>query len=332
VYQYNLTAEEQLPAGIVVTLGYAASHGFHWVRQISTNTRIPQFLSDGTPFYSGGPRFNPAFGAVRRVLTDAISNYNALQLQITSRMSRGLQWQTSYTYASSITDSTGWQSALTGNTPDNSLIPFDRTADRSLASQHQRHVLAANYTYNFPGDSLGGWLAVAAKGWQMSGILTAASGNPFTVILGSNRSGDGNSGAPDRPNLKPGASNNPIEGVTGGCTGVAAGQKLGGPERFYDPCAFEFPRAGFYGNLGRNTVLAPGRATFNFSLVKTFGLTEGHTLTFRSEFFNLFNHANFGLPNRTVFTSAGAYAGNAGVIQELTTSSRQIQFGLRYSF
>ena len=151
----------------------------------------------------------------------------------------------------------------------------------------------------------------------MSGILTAATGNPFTVIVGSNRSGDGNSGAPDRPNLRPGRSNNPV---------------LGKVEQWYDPTAFTFPAAGTYGNLGRNTVMAPGRATFNFSLVKTFHLTEAHTLTFRSEFFNLLNRANFGLPNRTAFTATGAYAGNAGVIQELTTSSRQIQFGLRYSF
>jgi hypothetical protein len=319
VYQYNFTMEQQLPASVVVTLGYAGSQGVHWLRQSVPNIRIPQFLSDGTPTQpdTRAPRINPAFGILRLLTTDATADYNSLQLQITRRFARGLQWQTSYTWSSSLSDSTATQAAHTSNTPDGSLIAFDRSADRSLVSQHVRHLLTANYTYQFPGNSLGGLAAVLGKGWEMSGILTAASGNPFTITLGSNRSQDGNSTAPDRPDLVPGRSNNPV---------------LGKVEQWYDPTAFAFPRAGFYGNLGRNTVIGPGRVTFNFSLVKAFNLSEAHTLTFRSEFFNLFNRANFGLPNRTAFLANGSYAGNAGVIQSLATTSRQIQFGLKYSF
>ena len=141
------------------------------------------------------------------------------------------------------------------------------------------------------------------------------------VLMGTTRTGDGNSAQlslpRDRPNVRSGRSNNPV---------------VGRVEQWFDPTAFEFPPAGFYGNVGRNPVIGPGRVTFNFSLVKTFPLMEGHTLAFRSEIFNSFNRANFGLPSQTVFTSSGAYSATAGVIQSLATTSRQIQFGLRYSF
>ena len=92
------------------------------------------------------------------------------------------------------------------------------------------------------------------------------------------------------------------------------------------------PAKGFYGNLGRNTLRAPGLTTLDFALVKNFNLAKERLLTFRAEVFNLLNHPNFGLPNLVVFTSAGAIAGNAGAITTLNTASRQMQFGLRFSF
>ena len=317
VYQYNFTIEQQLMAGTVVTAGYVGTHGFHWIRDTAPNGRLPRFTSDGRPFYSGGNRRNPAFGNIREVTTDSVSNYNGLQLQVTKRFSQKFQFQTSYTWSKATTDSTAWGSAHTVNTAPIALIYFDRHADKSLSSLHQSQVLAVNYTYRFPGNSLSGIAGVLAKGWEMSGILKASSGPPVSIEIGSNRSGDNNSDAPDRPDLRPGYSNNP---------------KVGSVEKWYDPAAFALPTAGFYGNLGRNTVSGPGLLTVDFSLVKTFHVREGHTLTFRSEFFNLANRANFGIPNRTVFTTSGAYAGNAGVIQDLATNSRQVQFSLRYSF
>ena len=213
--------------------------------------------------------------------------------------------------------------------------------------------MAINGTYRVPKLGLSGIAATVLDGWEASGILAAATGNPFTVLVGSNRSNDGNSGAPDRPNQAPGASNNPIDGVTGSCgvtvdsngrvvPVIAAGEKLGPETRYFDPCSFTDPAAGRYGDLGRNTVIGPGRSTVNFSLVKNFRVMEGHTLTYRMEWFNLLNRTNFGLPNRTVFSGAQQagvgdptrlnHAGNAGIIQDLSSSARQMQFSLRYSF
>ena len=78
--------------------------------------------------------------------------------------------------------------------------------------------------------------------------------------------------------------------------------------------------------------MGPKLFNLNMSLVKTFRPREGQTIAFRSEFFNLFNHANFGVPNRFPLLTDGTPSGSAGVIQTLATSSRQIQFGLRYTF
>ena len=333
VYQYNLTFEQQLPSGFLLTAGYAGSHGLHMIRQIESNTTVPQFLGNGTPFFpNGAPRRNPALGSVIRVLTDAISNYNALQVQVSRRISRRLQMQGSYTFAKTLTDGTMYQPAQAQNTADTSQIPFKRGVNRGLSSFNQRQMLTVNYTYRLPGDALTGAAGALRKGWEISGIVSAGAGTPFTAGLPVNRANDGNSHASILPNLNPGFSNNPVEGTTKGCNGVPAGQKLGTPDRYYDPCAFSLQPAGFYGNLGQNTMIGPGVSTVDLSFVKNFHFTERHALAFRTEFFNLFNRANFAIPNRVALTATGVPAGTAGVIQSLNTHAREVQFGLRYSF
>ena len=124
----------------------------------------------------------------------------------------------------------------------------------------------------------------------------------------------------DRPNLKPGVTTVPV---------------LGGPNqsiRYFDPTLFALPSTGFYGDLGRNTMIAPGVALVDASLTKVFPVHEGVNLDFRTEFFNLLNRANFGLPGNQLFNANGTIQGNAGVINTTTTTSRQIQFGLKLRF
>ena len=318
VYQDNLTVERQLPSDFVVSVGYAGMLGRHWLRLIESNTLPPQFLADGTPFYIvGQPRMNPNFGGVRRILSDANGNYNALQFQVTKSFSHGLRLQSSYTYSKALTDSTGWRPPQQTNTPDASLIFFEPHDDYSASPFSQNQTYSFNSTYRFPGNSLTGLAGTLASGWEMNAIFTAASGIPFTAELTSNQSGDGNLETPDRPNLAPGCSNNPL---------------ISNVNKWYNSNCFSFPARGFYGNLGRNTLRAPGLTTLDFALVKNFHLAKERLLTFRAEVFNFLNHPNFGLPNLVVFTSAGVIAGNAGAITTLNTASRQMQFGLRFSF
>jgi hypothetical protein len=182
------------------------------------------------------------------------------------------------------------------------------------------------------------------NGWEVGSIVTLASGVPFTVENSGNRSRDGAGSADfaDRPNLVPGASNNPIHGTSAGCkfggnTSFPAGTKLGTPDNWFDPCAFTPQPLGYFGNVGRNTIIGPGTSVVDFLISKHFRIREGRELQFRAEFFNIPNHPNFQPPyaqTRRIFdnTAAGALSGGAGALQQTNGFPRQIQFGLKYTF
>jgi len=104
------------------------------------------------------------------------------------------------------------------------------------------------------------------------------------------------------------------------------------PNLWYDPTAFALPVAGTYGDVGRNVLIVPGLRSFDLSLFKSTRLTERWNLQFRAEVFNLFNHPNFGVPSPIVLTTSGAPAAAAGLLSATSTSSRQIQFGVKLSF
>ena len=104
----------------------------------------------------------------------------------------------------------------------------------------------------------------------------------------------------------------------------------GNPNQWFNPAAFLQPPAnsGFFGNLGRNTLIGPGLATWDFSAVKDTTLHERLSLQFRAEIFNLLNRANFNTPNLIVFTPSGV-SGTAGAITSTSTTARQVQFGAK---
>jgi hypothetical protein len=105
---------------------------------------------------------------------------------------------------------------------------------------------------------------------------------------------------------------------------------LGNVNQYYNPNAFVIPPNGTYGNVGRDVLIGPGAATIDGSLMKNTAIGERLNLQFRAEFFNVLNHANFATPNTIVFTSAGSAPVNtAGTINATSTSSRQIQLGLK---
>jgi hypothetical protein len=172
-------------------------------------------------------------------------------------------------------------------------------------------------------------------GWQVGGIITMSPGFPGTVSI-EDRFGDLGHGD-EFPDLKPGSSNNPTSGGSLGCTvgsrEIPAGAKLGIPDLYFDPCTFSFPVGHALGNLGRNTLIMPGRVTVDFSLHKIFSVTENSDLQFRFEAFNLFNRVNLGIPARGVFDDGGV-RDDADVAEINSTSStaRQLQFALKYTF
>ncbi len=228
------------------------------------------------------------------------------------------------------------------------LFGWDMEHKRGLSTQDIRKSLSSNCSYEFPRGAFGGIGNAILNGWQMNGIVTLSDGSAIGVEDETDEQDDRfDDNESLRPDLAPGASNNPIEGTTAGCAGVAAGQKLGTPELYYDPCAFIPSLPGFFGNLARNSLTAPGIATFDWSVVKNFAISETSQLQFRAEFFNLFNRPNFRNPTVELFRSSSTRAnprydsdvggfGPDGTgthqIDETRTSARQVQFGLRFIY
>jgi hypothetical protein len=202
-----------------------------------------------------------------------------------------------------------------------------------------RHQATGNFLYDLPFGAGKKWLQGATgpigklvNGWQLGGIVTAQSGFTYSPLVGSNRSGNGdNTVNPDRVSLNPGFSPDPTHGVSAGCAALAAGTPVGTASHWFDTCAFALPPSGTWGNMRRATGLGPGLTTLDMILQKNTSISERVELQFRSEFFNILNHTNLGLPNVNVFAGT-AYNPSAGLITTTDTTSRQIQFGLKLLF
>lgn len=327
VMHYNLSLQRQLPGQAVITASYVGSHGVHIGRFFNQNTNTFIIRPDGSKFFlpgpsgTGGPRLNPAFESVDLRQFDSNTLYNSFQLRAQKRFASGIQAQGSYTFSRSIDEASNDSGLGSGCWDVTSMDPYDRSRDRGLSCFDLRHNLSLNFGYDMPGADMRGLLGQLIGGWKLGGIANFHTGAPAVVILGFQHSRIGNTGTASqagRPNLKPGASNNPV---------------LGGPDRYLDPSSFVLQEAGTMGDLGRNTIISPGLATFNGSLAKDFRITEERKVEFRAEFFNLFNRANFGPANGSVFTSAnGVVPSNFGRISSTITTARQIQFGLKVVF
>ncbi|MBI4483338.1 MAG: TonB-dependent receptor [Acidobacteria bacterium] len=326
---YSLNLQREIFPSTVVSLGYVGSKAVHSIRQVQANIAEPTIVNGRKFFAAGLPRRNPNFEALRFKFTDGNATYNGLLLSVARRLAGGFQFQSSYTWSKSIDDGSNTVGATDFNSwPGEPQDPDDRNSDRGLSPFSVEHTFVTNYTWDLPIgprgrllSSAGGVAGKLLEGWQLGGILTLSSGPPFSVGLGFDSARQrtrGGGGGGQRPNLKPGFSNNPV---------------LGGPDLYVGPNAFELAPAGFYGNLGKNTVIGPGLATVDLSLVKNTSVSEGKQLQFRTEFFNLFNRPNFSIPARTIFRAAsGIPAANFGRITSTTSTSRQIQFALKFIF
>jgi hypothetical protein len=340
---YNLTVERQLPANFALSVTYAGSRGLNLVGQHDANPTAASTLSNGQLFWSGtSPRANPNFGVVTLYSGFGNSWYNSMQLVVTKRLSKGWELNSAYTFQKSIDQNPALASGDQGGSKGPSLnILIPNTYDQGLSNWSAAHEWHLSGIYHFGGHpSSHGAAAALLNGWWTSGILTAQSGLPLTVYLSGVRSQDGEAAGVDRPNLVSGRSgSNIVSGTTAGCTGVNAGQKVGTPNLYYDPCAFSIQAIGTLGNEGRNTIPAPGVFNLDYSLVKDTALHflgESGKLQFRAEIFNILNRANFSRPSgNAVFAGTAnvqAPLGNAGQITTTDTKSRQIQFALKVIF
>ncbi len=337
VQEWNFTAEQQLSHDTVLRVAYVGSFGYHGLISIDPNTipaqvcsnpsgcsaggdislasfgTNPHTVPEGT-LYIPGPgatRPNPDLGAGFFWYTEGNSSYNALQIDVSHRFRKGLQFRANYTRSKDLDMNSALTTAQANNQPQMVLDRNDLHRDWGPSAYNVPNLVNLSGTYELPfrGNRL-------VSGWQLNTIVTLESGFPFTPVIGSNRSGDGDTRNPDRPSVNPAFSGPVVEG---------------NPNQWFNPSAFILPTPGTYGNLGRSTYSGPGLANVDASLFKETIIHERIRLQFRAEFFNLLNRVNFGTPNSTVF-SGSSVSPSAGLITTTNTTSRQIQFGLKLLF
>jgi Carboxypeptidase regulatory-like domain/TonB dependent receptor len=331
VIQYNLNIQREILKNTVATIGYAGSRGIDLAGVANLNNVDPVEIG-GRLVFTGQQKPNQNFDTIRVRHTGYDSWYNSMQLNVTHRYSQGLQVNGSYTFAKNLDTISGVQTASDTNAGPNTIPLYGWThLYKGLSSFDARHVFSFNSTYDLPfGKALRGAPKQIVAGWQLSGIVSLRSGFAETVNISNRLANFGVS--EEFPDLAPGASNNPVKGVSIGCAGIPVGTPVGTPELYYDPCAFVLPPTNTLGNLGRNTLTMPGRASVDFSLVKNFDIKEDAKLQFRFEAFNVFNRVNLGIPSRTVRNTSGVLNATAGRIDTTVGTPRQLQFALKLNF
>lgn len=251
------------------------------------------------------------FNDISQEVSMGYSRYNALEARVERRYANGLSLLASYTFSRSL-DNGGEQ--LIGDLSLRNVNNVDQ--EYSLSSGDMRHRFVSSVLYDLPFgngrrfDIANPLLNAVVGGWQLNTIVTVHSGQPFTPTLGVSSA---NTGAARPSLLRDGNLPSDERSV----------------QNWFDKTAFYSPAPYSYGNAGRNILFAPGAANVDFSTFKRFSLARLHEaseLQVRAEFFNLFNHPQFGVPNSRVDIAQGAS------ITSLSTPMRQMQFGVKLLF
>ena len=363
--QWNLSVQRQLVANWVFELGYVGTKG---TRLRSTfDPDQPALASPANPVTvicgnvaAGVPCLQPgvATGAPIQITENAVGNaqargpflaiapsffeafwpnsdshYNALQATVSHRFSKGLYFQSAYTYAKSIDDvSTASVAFLTR--VNNQL---SGAASRGLSDFDRRNRFTTSFNYSLPflanrHDAMG----YALGGWEVDSVIVAQSGSPIT-IQDSNGGLDYALTTPElvTANFAPGFNcGNALN--TGSLSAKLANWV--NPNAYLPvsnvpnspPGTAPFTNTGF-GDSPRNCITGPDQFNVDFTLGKTFKIGERQSLRFRTEFFNLFNHPSFQNPLNFGFADVQQGA-NIGKITQTVGTPRLVQFSLKYSF
>ncbi len=293
---WNLNLQRELSQNLTLMAGYFGSKGTHLIIRRNLNQPI-----NGVRPYSNLSPMSPilpgaAIGNITQVESAGFSSYNAMWLTATQRLRRNLQFNASYTRSKSLDSNSFSTGGIVGQNS------YDLGSDRALSDfdARNRFVVSALYDLPFHGNE---WI----KGWQLSLIVQSQSGNPVNIVTSNNTV----NGVPGtlRPNV-----NGPIASI-------------GSVDQWFDTSVFT-PVTNF-GSLGRNVVIGPTFNNTDFSVVKNTRLGDQFHLQFRAEFFDLFNHANFGQPGNIVGTPAFGRITNTRFPTGESGSSRQIQFAIK---
>jgi hypothetical protein len=291
IYNWNLTVERQLANSWLLRTAYVGSHGSHLPEYIQEN---PAVYIPGSKLSTDQRRNFQPFGLIGFFEQDVNSSYNALQLSLEKRLSRGLTILANYTFAKSLDDQPYNQAVvqMNVNLPDLSTIPWNMPGRHQMdygPSQFDRtHRFVASYVWDLPGSAqTNRWARLMIGGWQWSGIATAQTGDPLTIMAGADQSQTGLN-ADRAVQVGPGYGGNAC-GSTVPCV------------NYLNPTAFQLPASGTFGTVRKGSLRGPGYFNWDMGLRKIFPLPgERMQLQFRAEYFNVFNRANFSDPKVSV--------------------------------
>lgn len=318
VYSYNFNIQHEVSETLGVTAGYYGNVGRH----LRLGRNLNQFINGVRPWarLSASSPIQPGAGLGNITYADSAGNssYNALWLTATKRFSHGLQANMSYTWSKSLDYNSLNSTALTVQDSNNIA------SDRGLSDFNAAHRFTFSGIYEFPFKSKS--LGKLVDGWQLSPIVQLQTGNPFNLITTVNTVTGVTSIRPDligpvSVGLTSAANGNPQYIQATACTTMTAG------------CSLLI--ANHFGSLGRNVFIGPGFEDVDLSLLKNTRFKERYNVQFRADAFNLFNHPNFGQPNRSVSAAAGNTFGQITSTRFPvgdSGSSRQLQLALKFIF
>ena len=338
--QYNLTFQYEFAQNWLLEAGFVGSSSINLLDQYHSINN-PGIAGPSNPI--NGITVNTVDNAALRApilgylpagyditAFDGQSNYNSLQVTLRKRFSHGLQLQAAYTWSKDLSDIA---SAYSSGSGANSNVTTNLGQQYGPVSFSHPQRFIINYSYELPfGNPKQGFLNFIATGWNVSGLTTLQDGTPLT-ITDQNAGTVYNLGTYDtaRAQMCPGSSYGSI-GTSGSVT-ERLGDYLNKSAFCSAPLAPNGAAAGIYGpptlygNSGIGVLLGPGQFNWDISIIKTTRFKERHTVIFRTEFYNAFNHPQFGNPATAVSTPS-----TFGQITTTTVNPRLIQFALKYLF
>jgi hypothetical protein len=313
VIQDNFTIQRELPSHMLLETGYLGTKGTHLMATQYINPLIPQ--ADGTLV-----RRYPGFGIITMTVQDGDSTYHSWQNTLKRRMGSST-FQLTYTISKTIGNGNESARFFTNLYP----APWNdirRAKGPANFDRPQRFTFV--WVQDLPNKATSKLGRTLLNNWSVNGFFVAQSGFPLTVINTTSGQGLGGTTSNDNGNFNA----NVLSGVS---LIHPTGSTKDNLQSYINKAAFYPAPAGTYGNSGRGILRGPGQWNVDGSVFKDFLITERWRVQFRTEFFNLFNHANFALGSDTS-TSLNLNSSTFGQINSTSVNARLIQMALRLSF
>ena len=307
--QWSAGFQQELPEGIVAEISYTGTKGTRLGRFRRFNNPLRVVTGENLPPRPGELqqlRPFPELGEIFQRQHISNSIYHSLQVKADRRLARRLTLLVSFVWSKSIDDADsvipGFYESFGAQDERNLRL------ERGLSFFDVGRRFSAGFVCMLPGAPR---LRPLFSGWELSGIVTLQDGTPLNPVYFF--FDPANTGTPNRPAVVPGAK-------------VGLPRSRRSAERFFNTDAFRAPEPYTFGNAGRNILPGPGNNVFDLALDRRFPLAESKAVRFRAEFFNAFNHPNFGVPGP--YPDFGPFFGRIFS----TGQPRRVQLALRFDF